>query len=751
MTTDADQFYRSYAAALQAYLAAQDEASLSVGHELGRRALRDQLSILDIIEHHFTLLGDHPAGRAGSAGEGGAALQFLLQTLTALDFASRGFVDGTRRYERERDRADNLADRDKFRTALVNALQEGFFVAGEGGEVTEINDAFAALTGYPASGLPYRWPHPWLVDRNSAAALRPRLEAQQRIQYETPLRHRDGHLVWTAVSVNKVPDADREVYVGTLRDVTAQRAFAARETAVLRLATAVSVAKTVTELLAVTLDICRLTVDVRRVMAVIWPPGGDEPTVRIAGEGADETWDDLDPALRRTLQDARAQLPLTVQPVPAAELDTAEVGKSSGIVAMLSGGGEVALWLELAAPRNVSAEDRLLATALAGHLSLAVQHVRQFEAARDTSLTLQRAILAPSEPPPGFAVRYEPAVSPLEIGGDWYDVLPIGGHRIAVIVGDCVGRGLAAAAVMGQLRSSARALLLTGAEPARVLEHLDSVAALIPDAVCTTAFVAIVETRTATLHYSCAGHLPAVMAGPGAPVAVLADARSVPLAVRRTRPRPQASLRLTPAATLVFYTDGLVERRGEPLDNGIARLGELVAAMPAVTVDAVADAAVAAMAPAAGYEDDVALVVYRHPPDPLRIDIDASAECLHQVRRELTDWLGTANVAESLRADIVVAVNEACENSIEHGYRGRGHGRLQVGAGIAAGAVTIRVSDAGSWRPPPADPGARGRGLLVIGKLADRFTVEHTDSGTSAEMVFGSAPDLHRELPATAR
>ncbi|MEK0545976.1 SpoIIE family protein phosphatase, partial [Mycobacterium ulcerans] len=92
---------------------------------------------------------------------------------------------------------------------------------------------------------------------------------------------------------------------------------------------------------------------------------------------------------------------------------------------------------------------------LVGHLSLAIGHVRQFESARETSLTLQRAMLPPVKPPPGFAVRYEPAVPPLEIGGDWYDVLPIGEPRIGIVVGDCVGRGLPAAAIMGQLRSSA--------------------------------------------------------------------------------------------------------------------------------------------------------------------------------------------------------------------------------------------------------------------------------------------------------
>ena len=205
---------------------------------------------------------------------------------------------------------------------------------------------------------------------------------------------------------------------------------------------------------------------------------------------------------------------------------------SRGIVLALSNPADVTVWLEHDGPRRFSADDRLLLTALVGHLSVAVQRVQQFESTREASLTLQRAMLPPTRPPAGFAVRYEPAVRPLEIGGDWYDVLPVGEHRIGIIVGDCVGRGLAAAAVMGQLRSSARALFLTGAAPGRLLEELDSVAELIPDAYCATALVAILDTRTGVLQYSSAGHMPAVLVTPDAPPAMLVDAASVPLAVR---------------------------------------------------------------------------------------------------------------------------------------------------------------------------------------------------------------------------
>jgi PAS domain S-box-containing protein len=730
--TRADDFHVGYAAALRTYLEARGEQDLAVGHELGRRALKDDISMLEIIEKHSQLFEEL---KRQPGFDEAAALAFLLQTLAPLDVASRGFLAGTRRYEEQRARAEDLADRDEFRNALVNSLQEGFFVSDRSGAVVELNDAFSKLTGYPAHGVPYRWPHPWLVDEKAARLQQSRLVQENQVQYETPIRHRDGRLVWVAVNINHVnaDSADGDVYVGTLRDITAERAFAARESAVLRLATAVSVAKSLSEVLSITLDECRLALDVHRVVAAVWPTSGAEPSIQVAGDSAAASnWRQLDPPLREVFQQARRQLPLTVQPIESPDAP----GQSSGIVAVLTGGGDVALWLELRVPRRVSAEDRLLVTVLVGHLGLAIQHVRQFEAARETSLTLQHAMLAPTELPPGFAVRYEPAVSPLEIGGDWYDVLRIGDHRIGIIVGDCVGRGLSAAAVMGQLRSSARALLLTGAEPAMLLEELDAVAELIPDAFCTTVFLAVLDTDSGEFFYSCAGHLPAVLAAPQSAPTLLIDARSVPLAVQRTESRPQSSVVLPPGSILMLYTDGLVERRDVSLDDGIAHLSATVASAMNLAVDAVADAALSEMAPADGYDDDIAIVVYRRPYAPLVIEEVVTADELSDIRHQLAAWMQAAAVPDERVADIVLAVNEACANSIEHGYRGRKPGKVRIEGENDGARVYLRVTDSGSWKPAPADPGVRGRGLLLIRAVSDWLEMECTPSGTTLDMSF---------------
>ncbi|MEM6106305.1 SpoIIE family protein phosphatase [Mycobacterium sp. 050272] len=728
--TDADDFHAQYLGALRSYVDARDDNVLAVAHDLGRRALQQQISMLDIIENHVRLVLEMSKDIQVDAP---VALEFLLQTLAPLDVATRGFLDGTKRYAEQRARADGLADRDKFRTALVNSLQEGFFVADHEGSIIEINNAFIDILGYPTEGLPYRWPHPWLVDKKTAREHQSRVRSEGGTQYETPIRHRDGHLAWVMVSINAVKESEtaEAVYVGTIRDVTAERAFAARESAVLRLATAVAVAKSVAELLAITLDECRTAIGVQRVIAVTWPGGDGEPTVQVAGEPAVTTWRGLDPWLRDTFQDARQQLPLTAKTVER----TNKPGKAQGLVAVLSGTGDLALWLELGAPRWLSAEDRLLVTVLIGHLSLAMQHVRQFESARETSLTLQRAMLPPIESPPGFAMRYEPAVPPLEIGGDWYDVLSIGDHRIGIVVGDCVGRGLPAAAIMGQLRSSARALLINGAGPAVVLEQLDLAASLIPNAYCTTVFLAILDTESGILEYSNAGHMPAVLAGPSGNT-VLTDARSVPLAVLRDEPRPQVSRRLPSGSTLMVFTDGLVERKHEALDDGITRAADVLVETRTLPLDAVADAVLRELAPAGGYDDDVAMVIYRHQQAPLRIETHAIADELASIRHRLADWLRAADVPDELVDDIVLVINEGCTNCVEHAYRGHGLGSTLLEVKTVDGQVHARITDRGSWKPPAINPGNSGRGLILMRAISDMMQIDSSPTGTVVDITF---------------
>ena len=732
-----DDFGDRYAAALRRYLDEGGEASLAAGHELGRRALQDGLSMMEIVEGHFRLVEENAEASHATA------LQFLLQTLATFDIATRGFLDGAKRYEQQRARADDLQDRDAFRTALVNSLQEGFFVVDHAGTIVEVNDAFAAVTGHGPEGLPYVWPYPWL---DGGAAARDRLDhlvEHGNLQAETPIRHSDGRQIWAAISINRVtadrPDGDAgtdgdagNAYVGTIRDVTAARASAARESAVVRLATAVGVATSVAEVLDIVLEELRAVIDLQRVVAVMWTRAGNDPRLEVSGSPETVGWRDLDPFLRARFEEARDWPPLAVRAIGTA----GPAGPWLGVMALLSGAGPTALWLQHGAPRLVGEDDRLLVTTLIGHLSLAIQHVRQFEMARQASLTLQRTMMPTTKPPVGFAVRYEPAVSPLEIGGDWYDVLEIGEHQIGIIVGDCVGSGLAAAAVMGQLRSSARVLLINGTSPGRLLDELDSAATLIPGAYCTTVFVGVVDTDTGEMTYSSAGHTPALLAVPGATPQTLIAATSVPLAVQKLSPRPEATMFLSPSSTLMLYTDGLVERRNDLIDNGIQRAGEVLADTIQHPADVVADAVLERLVPEKGFDDDVAIVVYRRPPAPLQLDVPATPDQLSDLRGELGRWLRATGIPDDLAGDIVLVVNEACTNSIEHAYRAVAPGRVQVCAEAKGRGILIKVTDFGSWKLPDANPRTRGRGVPLMRAVSGDVTLDGTATGTTVTMNF---------------
>lgn len=196
----------------------------------------------------------------------------------------------------------------------------------------------------------------------------------------------------------------------------------------------------------------------------------------------------------------------------------------------------------------------------------------------EVAVTLQRAVLGPTALPDEFAVHYEPATGTLEVGGDWYDVIDLREGGFGVVVGDVVGTGLSAAAVMGQLRSAGRALLLESRSPAHVLTALDRFAELIPGASVSTVFCAVVDPATGVLRYSSAGHVPGIVVDADGSVRLLEEAGSLPLAVVDELDRPEADVVLPPGSTLFLYTDGLVERRGEAIDEGTARAIEALVA-----------------------------------------------------------------------------------------------------------------------------------------------------------------------------
>ncbi|MFB9907545.1 SpoIIE family protein phosphatase [Allokutzneria oryzae] len=614
----------------------------------------------------------------------------------------------------------------RFRRALVDSLQEGFLVGDTRGTVIEINSAFTEITGYPVSVLPCSWPFPWLFDprerpddyRAQEAAFH-RFLSEGGGQFRIPFRHREGHRIWVEINATTVPGRDGErLFVGTIRDITAEKLAAERDGTVTEFAAALAAATDVTEVLDAGISALRKALHTSEAVAVVWPAEG--LTALVVGV---DSLEELRPAAREALATARARPVATV-------LVTA--GETPGIAAPL-GDNEAAVWLGLAPGRLLSQEEQALFGLLSSHLAQALHRARDYERARGVALTLQHAILGPTDLPPGFAVRYEPAVQPLEVGGDWYDVVRLPDGRIGVVVGDCVGRGIEAAAVMGQLRSSARALLLRANGPAQALEDMDTFAEQIPGAMCTTVFCAVVDPADGTLRYSNAGHPPPILAHPDRTRELLTD-RSLPLAVAAGRSRPETKTQLRPGSTLLLYTDGLIERRDVPVLDGIGAAERVVLDSAALRPGELADRLLAELVPPVGHDDDIAVLVYRHPPEPLLLDLPARADQLAVMRGRLRAWLATADVPASVAEAVVVAVCEACTNAMEHGYGGDSDKRVRASARLDGGHIAIVVSDQGRWRTPDPSPGERGRGVRMMRALMDTVVIDSSDSGTTVRM-----------------
>ena len=255
----------------------------------------------------------------------------------------------------------------------------------------------------------------------------------------------------------------------------------------------------------------------------------------------------------------------------------------------------------------------MLAASITAALDVAYRHGVEVGQYRQISDTLQAAMLTPASDLPTVAARYLPAIGSLAVGGDWYDVIDLGDHRRAVVVGDCVGHGLEAATVMAQLRSAARAMLLEGRDPAETLAALDLFASSIDGAFCTTVVCAIIDRATDVVTYSRAGHPPPLVVGAGGRV-WLDEAGGMPLAVDPSQPRTNATKQLSPDDVLVMYSDGLIERRGEHLDIGLERLATAASSLWGRSVQQFADGLLRQLLPE-NTRDDVVLVVKLLPAD----------------------------------------------------------------------------------------------------------------------------------------
>ncbi|WP_123024275.1 SpoIIE family protein phosphatase [Mycolicibacterium stellerae] len=620
----------------------------------------------------------------------------------------------------------------RWRTALVDSLQEAFFICNEQGAIIEINSAFTDITGYGQEGLPYESPFPWWPSAETDPDARAQVEESfAKLLDEThgshmiPVNHRDGHRLWVAVMFNHAenPDTGHRVMVGTFRDITAEHYTVQRESALAALNQQLSQADTLDDAVRAAAAEFRGLWQARRVLAATWASEISElvaPQLIWVGEPA--LWASLPSDTKqtiRTMGDGDLLSPDTTRPGSAA-------------IALQHPHGVLVVHIELAERRAFTAEDKTLLTVLGGRLAQGLQRVHQLDQQRETALALQNAILGPAQLPSGFAVCYQPATRPLQVGGDWYDVVDLDDGRIALIVGDCVGHGLAAATVMGQLRSACRALLLERLSPSAALTALDHFAARLPGARCTTAFCAVLDPDTGELVYSSAGHPPPIMVHPDGTTRLLDGARATPLGLSFDPHRPEHRETMPPRSTLLLYTDGLVERRREALDAGIARAADLVQENLDTDLDDLAREVMSRLVPSGGYQDDVALLLYRQPA-PLEVEFPAEASYLAETRTALKDWLRRAGVDDDQSLKVLIAAGEALANAIEHGHRHLTDGTISLRATALADRLDVTVIDAGSWKPP-VKAAHRGRGISLMRALMHDVTIQPLATGTTVHM-----------------
>ncbi|MGY1822508.1 SpoIIE family protein phosphatase [Geodermatophilus sp. SYSU D00079] len=395
--------------------------------------------------------------------------------------------------------------------------------------------------------------------------------------------------------------------------------------------------------------------------------------------------------------------------------------------------------------QRFSAVDRAMLLAVAEQCAQALDRARLFRAERGIAETLQLSLL-PAELPRldrlALAAHYLPGAEGAQAGGDWYDVVELPDGRVAIAVGDVVGQGPAAAAVMGQLRSALSTALLQGCGPAEALELLDRFAARLPGALASTAACLVVDPAAGTVRWARAGHLPPLLLVPGGG-RFLDDAGSgAVLGAPGRPPYREGTTEVPPGATLLLYTDGLVERRGEVLDEGLDRVRAAAARHAAADPVRLTTRLLADVLADTEQPDDVAVIAARVLPAPLEARLPADPARLSGVRRAVAAWTATAGVPEEVAEDLQLALGEALANAVEHAYAaGDGAGECSYRlARDADGGLRVEVRDTGAWRPPPADKGYRGRGLELIHALGSDVEIGHTAGGTAVR--FRLAPGV---------
>ncbi len=649
---------------------------------------------------------------------------------------------------------------ERFRTAFGNAPMGIGLISSEGRWV-QVNRSLCEMLGYSEEELVGK--RPWeLSHPKERAADRRDLEQilsgkTRNYQLERRYIHKQGDELHVLLNMSLSHDAggDPQGGIWQVVDLTGRRQAETERAERLRQqaarAEAEAVAETIRKIQRITdaalehlaLDdlLRELVADICEVLAVdaatIYLVADEEEKLTVgAVHGADDVAAEVP---REGSLAGHVASTGQVALVPPAPFDLGSERLKTAIAVPLAVEGRVGGVLQVgrfARERTFTPEEDSLLQVLASRVALAIEHARLYARELGIVETLQRSLLPERLPElPGLmtAAKYMPGGRGADVGGDWFDAVALDGGRLGLAMGDVVGHGIGAAALMGQLRNALRAYAFDGNEPGAVVEKLDRLLQNLEAGKMATLLYMVIEPDLGSLTFASAGHLPPLIVGPDGEASYIEGGRSLPLGVMPSIDYPEATVAIEPGSMILLYTDGLVEERGVSIDAGLDALREAAAGGPS-DPEQLCEHVVSKLLAHRPATDDIAVLALRTVPlsqERVHIDLPTNPRALAVLRRTVARWLESIGASREEAGDIQIACHEASSNAMEHAYHFR-EATIDFDAEYDGERVLVTVADEGGWREPREDD--RGRGLDLIRALMDSVEIETNETGTTVRM-----------------